>query len=197
MKINFGTVLKIIAGLLVVVAIVVFFQRYSTKAHSPEDIVVYQEQSLELEVFYNRPYKKEREIFGGLVPYGEVWRTGANEATTFSTNQDLLVDGSFLPAGKYTLWTIPGPETWKIIFNSKMYPWGIDTDKKAYRNPAHDALVLEVPVIEMEDSLEQFSIFFDRGNDIITLNLAWDQTLVTVPIQQKKEAPVALLKIKY
>jgi hypothetical protein len=73
-------------------------------------------------------------IFGGLVPYGEVWRTGANEATTFTTNQDLLVDGSFLAAGKYTLWTIPGPESWKVIFNSKMYPWGIDTDKKPYGN---------------------------------------------------------------
>lgn len=195
MKINFSTVLKVVAGLLVVVAIVLFFQRYSTKAHSPEDIVVYQEQALELEVFYNRPYKKEREIFGGLVPYGEVWRTGANEATTFSTNQDLLVDGSFLAAGKYTIWTIPGPESWKVIFNSQMYPWGIDKDKKPYRDPEFDTLVLEVPVREIEDSLEQFSIFFDRGNEIITFNLAWDQTLVSVPIQPKKEAPVALLKI--
>lgn len=195
MKINFSTVLKVVAGLLVVGAIVLFFQRYSTKAHSPEDIVVYQEQALELEVFYNRPYKKEREIFGGLVPYGEVWRTGANEATTFSTNQDLLVDGSFLAAGKYTIWTIPGPESWKVIFNSQMYPWGIDKDKKPYRDPEFDTLVLEVPVREIEDSLEQFSIFFDRGNEIITFNLAWDQTLVSVPIQPKKEAPVALLKI--
>ncbi|MCM4160765.1 DUF2911 domain-containing protein [Antarcticibacterium flavum] len=193
MKMNFSTILKIVAGLLVVVAIVLFFQRYSTKAHSPEDIVVYQEQSLELEVFYNRPYKKEREIFGGLVPYGEVWRTGANEATTFTTNQDLLVDGSFLASGKYTLWTIPGPESWKVIFNSKMYPWGIDKDKKPYRDPDFDTLILEVPVKEMQDPLEQFSIFFDKGNEMITLNLAWDQTLVSVPIQTKKEAPVALL----
>lgn len=193
MKINFSTILKIVAALVVVVAVVLFFQKYSTKAHSPEDIVVYQEQSLELEVFYNRPYKKEREIFGGLVPYDQVWRTGANEATTFSTNQNLLVDGSFLPAGKYTLWTIPGPESWKVIFNSKMYPWGINKDKKPSREPEFDTLILEVPVKKMEESLEQFSIFFDKGNEMITLNLAWDQTLISVPIQTKKEAPVALL----
>ncbi|HSI71377.1 MAG TPA: DUF2911 domain-containing protein [Gillisia sp.] len=193
MKFNFSIALKIVAGLLVVVAVVLFFQEYSTKAHSPEELVVYQEQSLELEVFYNRPYKKDRVIFGGLVPYGEVWRTGANEATTFSTNRDLLVDGSFLAAGKYTLWTSPGPDSWKVIFNSKMYPWGIDTDKKPYREPEFDALVLEVPVREMDSYLEQFTIYFDTANDLISLNFAWDQTLVTVPLQQKKEAPVALL----
>lgn len=194
MKINFNIALKIVAGLLVVVAIVLFFQEYSTKAHSPEELVIYEEQSLELEVFYNRPYKKERVIFGKLVPYGEVWRTGANEATTFTTNQDLLVDGSFLAAGKYTLWTIPGPESWKVIFNSKMYPWGINTDKKPYREPEFDALVLEVPVREIDPFLEQFTIYFDTSNELISLNFAWDQTLVTVPLQQKKEAPVALLK---
>lgn len=193
MKFKLSTVLKIVAGLLVVIAVVLFFQEYSTKAHSPEELVVYEEQSLELEVFYNRPYKKERVIFGGLVPYGQVWRTGANEATTFTTNQDLFVDGSFLASGKYTLWTIPGPDSWKIIFNSKMYPWGIDTDKRPYREPEFDALVLEVPVREMDSSLEQFTIYFDRANELISLNLAWDETLVTVPIQQKKEAPVALL----
>jgi hypothetical protein len=193
MKINRSTVLKIVAGLLVVVAVVLFFQEYSTKAHSPEELVVYQEQSLELEVFYNRPYKKDRVIFGGLVPYDEVWRTGANEATTFTTSQDLLVDGSFLAAGKYTLWTIPGPDSWKVIFNSKMYPWGIDKDKKPSREPEFDALVLEVPVRELDSTLEQFTIYFDNKNELISLNFAWDQTLVSVPIQQKKEAPVALL----
>ncbi|UJH92568.1 DUF2911 domain-containing protein [Antarcticibacterium sp. 1MA-6-2] len=136
--------LKIAYGLLVIVLVFLFFNRYSTKAHSPEDTIVYQEAELELEVFYNRPYKKEREIFGSLVPYDQVWRTGANEATTFTTNEDLLIDGSFLAAGKYTLWTIPGEKSWKVIFNSKMYPWGIDADKKPYRDPEFDSLVIEV-----------------------------------------------------
>src|SRR5690606_27808014 len=143
--------LKIAGGVIVLVLVVWFFQRNFTKAHSPEDIVLYEENSLELEVFYNRPYKKDRVIFGELVPYDVVWRTGANEATTFTTNKDLLVDGSYLPAGKYTLWTIPGEETWKVIFNSKMYPWGIDSEMKAYREAEFDVLVLEVPVQNMNE----------------------------------------------
>ena len=190
-KLSLG--LKVAGGLLVVILIFLFFNRYSTKAHSPEDTVMYQEPGLELEVFYNRPYKKEREIFGGLVPYGEVWRTGANEATTFTTNKDLLIDGSFLAAGKYTLWTIPGEESWKVIFNSKMYPWGIDADKNPYRDPAFDALVLEVPVTKTDEVVEQFTIYFDAANELVFMNLAWDQTLIRVPLKTTEEVPVALL----
>ena len=193
MKKEYKTGLKIAAGVIVLVLVVWFFQRNFTKAHSPEDIVLYEEDSLELEVFYNRPYKKERVIFGELVPYGVVWRTGANEATTFTTNKDLMVDGSFLPAGKYTLWTIPGEESWKVIFNSKMYPWGIDSEMKAYREAEFDVLVLEVPVQNMNEVVEQFSIYFERANDLIIMNLAWDQTKVSFPIQNAKEAQEALL----
>lgn len=192
-----GTKLKTglkIGGFVILLLLVgLFLKRYSTKAHSPEDIVHYEEETLEIEVYYNRPYKKDRVIFGELVPYGEVWRTGANEATTFTTNQDLLVDGSLLKAGKYTLWTIPGEKSWKVIFNSKMYPWGIDLDKKPYREPEFDALVLEVPTAKVQETIEQFSIYFQRENELIFLSLAWDETLVTVPMQTAKEAHEALL----
>ena len=192
---KYKTGLKIAGVVIVLVLIGLFLQRNFTKAHSPEDIVMYEEDSLELEVFYNRPYKKERVIFGELVPYGEVWRTGANEATTFTTSQDLLIDGSFLAAGKYTLWTIPGEETWKVIFNSKMYPWGIDSEMKAYREAEFDVLVLEVPVKNVNEVVEQFSIYFERTNDLVFMNLAWDQTKITLPIQKAKEAQEALLSI--
>jgi len=193
MENKYKTGLKIAGGVILLVLVVWFFQRNFTKAHSPEDIVLYEEDSLELEVFYNRPYKKERVIFGELVPYGVVWRTGANEATTFTTNKDLLVDGSFLPAGKYTLWTIPGEETWKVIFNSKMYPWGIDSEMKAYREAEFDVLVLEVPVENMNEVVEQFSIYFERANDLVIMNLEWDQTRISFPLQNAKEAQKALL----
>ena len=80
------------------------------------------------------------------MPYGEVWRTGANEATTFETNQDLTVEGSKLEAGKYTLWTIPGETSWIIIFNENMYSWGVSfSDGKASRVEKFDALKVEVP----------------------------------------------------
>jgi len=193
MKKPYKTALKISSLVLLIVLVGLFIARYSTKAHSPEDISHYEEASLKLEVFYNRPYKKDRIIFGNLVPYGEVWRTGANEATTFYSNEDLLADGSFLKAGTYTLWTIPMKDSWKVIFNSKMYPWGIDLDKKAYRDPSFDVLTLEIPVTQPDIILEQFSIYFEKANDLVFLKLGWDQTLVAIPLIIAKEAQIAPL----
>lgn len=193
MKKHYKTALKITGLVLLLALVMLFIVRYSTKAHSPEDISHYEEASLKLEVIYNRPYKKDRIIFGNLVPYGEVWRTGANEATTFFSNEDLLADGSFLKAGTYTLWTIPMKDSWKVIFNSKMYPWGIDLDKKASRDPAFDVLTLEIPVTQPDIILEQFSIYFEKANDLVFLKLGWDQTLVAIPLIIAKEAQIAPL----
>ncbi|MDT0689515.1 DUF2911 domain-containing protein [Salegentibacter sp. F188] len=178
------TALKIIGGLVAVVVVLLFIMRYNTKAHSPEDTVQFESDGLKLEVLYSRPYKKDREIFGALVPYDEVWRTGANEATTFETNKDILVDGSLLKAGKYTLWTIPGEKSWKVIFNSQMYPWGIDVEKKAYRDPEYDTLVIETAVNKIENYVEQFTIFFEEINDLVFLFLSWDDTSVSLPIKE-------------
>ncbi|CAL65502.1 DUF2911 domain-containing protein [Christiangramia forsetii] len=185
---NTGLILKI-GGAIVFLSLIIFFIiRYTTKAHSPEDTVTYEQDGLKLEVFYNRPYKKDRAIFGKLVPYNKVWRTGANEATTFETNKDILVDGSILNAGKYSLWTIPMENSWKVIFNSKMYPWGINLDKEAYRDPKFDTLVLERPVEEIDTRLEQFTILFEQNGEFVNLVLAWDNTSVSTPLKQK-EAP--------
>jgi len=180
--------LKILVVVMLIVLGKLFYDRYATKAYSPEETVTYEDKSLDLEVFYNRPYKKDRVIFGGLVPYGQVWRTGANEATTFSTNEDLLIDGSTLEAGKYTLWTIPMENSWKVIFNSKMYPWGINLDQQPYREPEFDALVIEIPTEHRKDTLEQFSIYFEKDHDFVDLTLSWDQTKVRIPIKPEKEA---------
>ena len=180
-------------GILVATIMVAYFVfKTDTKSYSPEDTVTFQEEDLQLEVFYNRPYKKNREIFGGLVPYNEVWRTGANEATTFTTSHDLLVDGSFLPAGKYTLWTIPMEDSWKVIFNSAMYPWGITVDKVPSRLPENDVLTVEIPVEKLETPVEQFTIDFQEAHDFIFMNLAWDQTLVRVPLKNAEN----LLQVK-
>ncbi len=181
-----NTVKKSFLGLVIVLgAIMLTYIVYknNTKSFSPEDTVEFSSGDLQLEVFYNRPYKKGREIFGGLVPYNEVWRTGANEATTFSTSKDILVDGSPLPAGTYTLWTIPGPESWKVIFNSEMYPWGITADKLPSRIPDYDVLTVEVPVRQLQNPVEQFTIYFEEKQDLINFNLVWDQTLVRVPLK--------------
>lgn len=182
---NTKVAIKILGSIVILSIILLLTMRYTTKAHSPEDTLVYTEDDFRMEVFYNRPYKKEREIFGALVPYDTVWRTGANEATTFETNMDILVDGSELKAGKYTLWTIPMKDSWKVIFNSKMYPWGINMDKKAYREPEFDVLVIERPVQKISESIEQFTILFEDSGEFINLVLTWDTTSINVPIKRK------------
>lgn len=191
MHLGLKTALKIVGIAIVVLVALVLIMRNNTKMHSPEDTVTFKKNGLELEVFYNRPYKKGRKIFGGLVPYGKVWRTGANEATTFSTNKDILVDGSLLKAGKYTLWTIPQENSWKVIFNSKMYPWGINFDEKAYRNPKYDVLVLEQKVKQLDENVEQFTISFEEANDLILMKLEWEKTEIDVPIKRKEASPDA------
>lgn len=155
---------------------------YSTKQHSPEDIVQYKKGSYDLEVFYNRPYKKGRVIFGSLEPYGRVWRTGANEATTFETKTDLTIGGSSLKAGKYTLWTIPEQKSWKVMFNSKQYDWGVGRNG-ASREAEYDVLTVDVPVKITSNIIEQFTIAFEeeQGNPVLTLS--WDQTKILVTLK--------------
>lgn len=183
--------LWIVATAVVIGLLFVFVARpiliKNTKKHSPEVTQTFTINDLEIDVFYSSPSKKDRVIFGDLVPYGEVWRTGANEATTFTTNKDLLIDGKTLPAGEYTLWTIPGEEQWEIIFNKKMYPWGVRwQDSRAMREPEHDALVATAKVSNIVNSQEKFSIrVITLPNQPVLLLLAWDQVVVTLPMEVK------------
>jgi hypothetical protein len=157
-----------------------------TKKHSPEQHITFNQGDLELKAFYSSPSKKGRKIFGELVPYNEVWRTGANEATTFTTNKDLIIDNQELPAGKYTLWTIPGENSWKVIFNKKMYGWGVKvTDRKASREPEYDALITEVPVSKSINVTENFSIQFSESPPNTIMILSWDNIVIPVKMQQK------------
>jgi len=177
--------LKWIAGIIGILAVLLFvafkIMQANTKKASPEDTVLYQKDGTEVSVFYCQPSKKGREIFGGIVPFGQVWRTGANEATTFTTNKSLTIAGKVLPAGKYTLWTIPNKENWKVIFNSKEYGWGVSFGGVASREAAADVLEVEVPVEALATSQELFTISFDEAAPAMIL--AWDTTKVSVPLK--------------
>lgn len=165
--------------IIIVIAIVAFqFMKSETKKHSPQETVEYRENGYDIEVVYCRPFKKERDIFGELVPYGKVWRTGANEATTFSTKTDLIIDGEVLHAGDYTLWTIPGPKAWEVIFNEGEYDWGVGWNGEASRNPDLDVINVTVPVQRNFKVLEQFTISIEH--DPAILMLGWDFTRVDV-----------------
>lgn len=159
------------------------FEDIFSKRASPKDTVKFELNDAKLEVFYNRPYKKGREIFGALVPYNEVWRTGANEATTFKTNKDLKIQGKLMPKGEYTLWTIPNDSVWDIIFNTKQYPWGVDAQMKPMREPQFDLMDFKVPVQELNKSVEQFTIAFDNITDDLKMTLVWDKTKIEIPME--------------
>lgn len=159
------------------------FEDIFSKRLSPKDTVKFELNDTKLEVFYNRPYKKGREVFGALVPFNEVWRTGANEATTFTTNKDLIIEGQLMPKGEYTLWTIPRDTVWEVIFNTKQYPWGVDEQMRPMREPQFDLLDVDEPVHLLNKPVEQFTIAFDNTTDDLKMTLAWDKTKVEVPMQ--------------
>jgi hypothetical protein len=164
------------------VAVVGYINAKKEKSLSPEDQVVFNHDDLTVKVFYNRPFKKGREIFGGLVPYNKVWRTGANESTSFETNRDLSIEGKTLKAGKYSLWTIPGAESWTIIFNSQYGQWGINSKGEANRDPSQDVLKVQVTPVHQEQVFEQFTISFQKtGGDDAEMVMFWDKTLVALP----------------
>ncbi len=149
---------------------------------SPADTATYASGGLKITVAYSRPYKKGRVIFGALVPYNEVWRTGANEPATFTTNKELSIGGKPLPVGTYTLWTTPHADQWQVIFNKRMYKWGINMEGRASRDAAEDALEITVPVEVLPDVTEQFTIRV-VDHKVPTLELAWDKVQVSVPLE--------------
>ncbi len=177
-------------GFLIVVAFGLFIYSYFvddsllSRRKSPIDTVKLIENDLELEVVYNRPFKRGREIFGGLVPFNQVWRTGANEATTFKTSKALKIYSDSLPAGKYTLWTIPNDTVWQIIFNSKQYPWGVDAKMKPLRESEFDIIQLSAPVEHINKTVEQFTIGFNNTLDSISLTMVWDGTKIGIPLEK-------------
>ena len=175
-----------------VVAVALFLYSYFVenifeKRLSPKDTVEFKLNDLKLEVFYNRPSKKDREIFGALVPYGKVWRTGANEATTFETNKNLMIDGIYVPKGKYSLWTVPNDSVWKVMLNTKQYPWGVDEQMQPLWDPNYDLLEIDVQVEALDKVVEQFTIAFDNSTDNLELTLAWDKTKIAVPLTVLKD----------
>ncbi len=183
-----NTFLKRLLIFLTIIAVALFCYSYFVEnifspRLSPKDTVEFKLNDLKLEVFYNRPSKKGRDVFGALVPYGKVWRTGANEATTFETNKDLMVQGIYLPTGKYTLWTVPNDSTWNVIFNTKQYRWGVDEEMQPLWDPNYDILEIDVPVETLDKTVEQFTIAFDNSTDDLELTMAWDNTKVAVPMK--------------
>ncbi|PJB13674.1 MAG: hypothetical protein CO119_00360 [Flavobacteriales bacterium CG_4_9_14_3_um_filter_40_17] len=147
---------------------------------SPADILYYRAEKGTaplLKIIYGRPSKNGREVFGTLVPFGQVWRTGANEATEITFRKDAKVAGKSIKAGTYVLHTIPTDKEWTIILNSKLDVWG------AYEyDLTKDVLRVNVPSSSSDKSIEVFSMNFKPANKGTLLVLGWDKTRVEIPI---------------
>lgn len=130
-------------------------------------------------VIYSRPQKKGRDIFGGLVPYGEVWRTGANEATELTLYKTLMVGNKKLTAGTYTLYTIPNKDNWTIIISSDTNVWGAYSYKED-----KDVARISVKTRSAAAPIESLSMIFRPEDDGTTLMIGWDDEYVEIPFKK-------------
>ena len=134
----------------------------------------------QITIKYSRPSMRARKIMGDLVPYGQVWRTGANEATTLITPVALKIGTADVPAGEYTLWTLPGANSWKLIINKQTGQWGTEYDQK------QDLARVDMQRSTLPQPAEQFLISWhkvsDRKADLV---LEWETTRVSVPVEAR------------
>jgi hypothetical protein len=168
-----------IVCILILLSTVMFAQESGRLRPRPTALVSAKYKDTYIKITYCQPQRKGREIFGILVPYGEVWRTGANEATEITLTRNVLINGNLLEAGTYSLFTIPDQEKWTIILNKDVGLWG------SYNyNPKVDVMRFERPVQSTDGKVfDAFTIQFDQKNSTADILLIWDQTIVSIPIQ--------------
>ena len=143
---------------------------------SPHESVSAKIGDSSVDITYGRPYAKGRKIVGGLVPYGEVWRTGADEATTLKTTGDLMIGDLAVPAGEYALFTLPTADGWKLIVNKTAKQWG------AFKyDAAMDLGRTDMMVGKTGGAVEQFTIAVDGGKIV----MSWEMTQASVSIAAK------------
>ena len=129
---------------------------------------------------YSSPRMKGRRIYGDLVPFGQVWRAGANEATTFVTSSDVVVGGRTVPAGSYTIFTIPAADKWVLIINRKTGEWGIP-----YKYETDELARVDMTVSKLPAPIENFTIGYDKSASRCTLRVDWETTRASVDLTAK------------
>ncbi len=131
-------------------------------------------------VDYSSPRLKGRKVGGEVAPFGQIWRTGANEATTFVTTTNLSAEGRDIPAGNYTIFTIPEESKWTLIVNKKTGEWGIP-----YKYESDELVRIPMSVSKPSAPVENFTISFDQGGSACTMNLSWGETQASVKFSKK------------
>ena len=163
-----------VAALIVLAGVTKFLVNKHEKSFSPEENISFKQDNLNIHVFYNRPYKKNRSIFGQLVPYGEVWRTGANETTTIEFSEDVTLEGKTVPKGKYALFTIPNEKEWTVILN-KGIKWGAYSYKED-----EDVIRVNVPVKKSKEFNERMKFDISESGNVA---LFWENAQVDFKVK--------------
>jgi hypothetical protein len=159
-----------------------FAQKLPALDSSPADIAILRTNGRKgdaiIKITYGRPQKKGRTILGDKEPYGKVWRTGANESTEMKLYKDVTFGDKTIPAGTYTLYTIPDKDEWTIIINSKLDTWGAFEYEEG-----KDVARIKVPAGKTASEVEAFAIALEGSEGKGNMYLAWENTLVTVPLK--------------
>ena len=173
----------IVVGALAVLAAVAVAQQDKSKRPSPPASAKCQfADGKTINVDYSSPRMKGRKIYGSLVPYGQVWRTGANEATTFDTTVPVQIAGTTVPAGHYTLFTVPAEKAWKLVISKKTGEWGIP-----YPGTQNDFARVDMKTQALPSAVENFTISFQKTDaKSCVMNLDWEKTRAYVDIAEKK-----------
>jgi len=154
-------------------------QQDKSKRPSPPDSVSGKIGSANVSVNYSSPSVKGRQIFGGLEPYGKAWRAGANEATIFTTDKALKVEGKELPAGSYSVFMVPGEKEWQVIFNKQTGQWGIKRSGEANYDPAQNALVINVKPKKSAQLTERLKYDVNKNGVV----MKWENVEVPIGIR--------------
>lgn len=150
------------------------------KILSPRDSVVFSVDTNSIAIIYSRPSMRGRVVMGGLVPWGRVWRTGANQATHLRTSFDMMLGGMPVPRGTYTLWTIPGRKGWTMILNKQTGQWGTQYDER------QDLARFPVDSRRTATPVDTFTVSFERGKGVAgSIVLRWENTRVSVPFERR------------
>jgi Protein of unknown function (DUF2911) len=170
----------VLPTLLVLFTTAAFAQMGGAKASPPASATCDLGGGKTINTDYSSPRTKGRKIYGGLVPYGEVWRTGANEATTFVTSADVEVGGTAVPAGSYTIFTVPAAGKWTLIINKTTGEWGIP-----YKYESNELARVDMNVSKLDASVENLTIAYDKSKAGCELRIDWETTRAAVNVTAK------------
>ena len=158
------------------------FSQINTPRVSPASEVEQMVGLTEIEIEYSRPSMRGREVFGNLVPFGKVWRTGADNSTKISFDTDVIISGKTIQSGTYSIFSIPNKESWEIIFYSDVELWGVPRDWS--ENKVVFSSMFDVKKLKKSNTVETFTISFnDLTNNDVNMSISWENTSVDIKIE--------------